>query len=115
MEFEEKLKKLKKLHVYSDKSATNFIRQVEDRFSRLKIDEEWLKHPNTQALLEECQGQIDGIVSILANKEDLTEIDRAKLFAQKSAHLLYLATLSRNVDGELKSLENKVNSEITND
>lgn len=111
--FEDKIKILKQIHSRSHPDAVSQISQWEDRFARLTAKKEWLNHPNTVELRNLVSEQIDLIVGVLAEKEDLTELERNKLFAQKNAHMVYLTLLTENPDSEIKNIEQSVNVELS--
>lgn len=109
--FFDKVTSLKKQFMYSgDTDALVQVAQWEDKFARLQVQKEWVIHPNTIELKNLVAEQIKNIVSTLANKEDLTQEDRLRLFAEKKCHLLYLALLSDDPSSEMEMLEQKTNS-----
>ncbi len=110
--FEEKIKTLKQIHARSSPDAINLVAQWEDRFARLQAQSEWLKHPNTMSLRNLVVEQIDLLVGILAEKEDMTELERARFFAQKQAHLIYLTVLTEDPDSQIKTIEAAVENEL---
>ena len=110
--FEQKIETLKEIHSRSHPDALNQISQWEDRFARLQAESAWLTHPNTIALRNLAAEQVDLIVGVLADKEDLTELDRKKLFAQKEAHMTYLAVLTSDPTQEIKSIDSSVTAEL---
>jgi hypothetical protein len=111
--FEEKIKTLREIHSRSHPDAVQQISQWEDKFARLRARKDWLEHPNTMELRNLATEQIDIIVGILAEKEDLSDDDRKKLFAQKQAHLVYLTVLTDDPESEIKSVESSVDAELT--
>lgn len=110
---EEKIQRLKNMHAGSHPDALAQIRNWESRFAQLKITKDWLKHPITIELREMVIEKIEQAVQVLANTEDLSEVERRAIFEQKKAHLVYLAILTADVDGEIKAIERLVETEVT--
>lgn len=112
--FEEKMKILKEMHSRSHPEAIAQIMDWEEKFARLQANLEWLGHPNTKELAQLAVEQISLINNSLANGEALSDVDRNKLFAQKNAHMVYLAVLSNDPQSEMRSIESSVDAELTN-
>lgn len=112
--FEEKMKDLKEIHSGSHPEAVAQLEYWEDRYARLRAETEWLTHPNTQELYKLAIEQIKNIESILVEKEDLSDDERRRLYAEKKAHKVYVAVLSTNPQSEMKSIESSVDEELTN-
>lgn len=112
--FEEKMSELKNKHAGSHPEAIRMLEHWEERYVKLKAQTEWLEHANTRELYNLAVEQIKNIESILVEKEDLSDDERRRLYAEKKAHKVYVAVLSTNPQSEMKSIESSVDEELTN-
>lgn len=113
MTFDEKLTQLKKIHARSHPEAKAQIAKWEDELARLKIDADWLKHPNTKQLKKTLSEQLDRIVGVLAGDDTLTETERKALFKAKDDVILpLLALLTKDPVAEMKVIENQVDENL---
>lgn len=112
LSFEEKMKILNKIHAFSDDDAKKELKKWETKMSRLKPQKDWVKSPFTKELRDLAMEQIKNIMSVLSNDENLTEQDRKSLFAEKRAHMTYLAILSQDPMKEIKTLEESADFEL---
>lgn len=110
--FEEKIKALKAMHRNSHPDALNQLLEWEKRFIILKATEEWQSHPITKELTALAKAELVRIGVVLATKEDLTDIERKRLFALRDAHMVYLALLAVDAQSEMKTIEQSINYEI---
>lgn len=110
--FEEKLEIVKRQHLSSHPDAINTIFEWEEKYIRLKAQDEWLQHPNTRELLSLAIEQVNAINSILKDTEDLSEEQRTKYFQFKKAHLVYIAALSTDPKSQMKNIESLIDDEI---
>lgn len=111
MKYEDKIQKLKSIYKDSNE-ALEQIKSWEDKMLSLKVQRGWLEMENTQELKELAKDQIKRISQVLSSKEDITEIERRGLFAEKKAHTLYLSLLSDDPEEEIKSITRQVNEEL---
>lgn len=110
--FEEKIEALRKQHL---KSHPDALRQIQDwafAFAQLRVQKDWIDHPNTLAMKEAVEDAIGRIDAVLVTNDKLEEVERKALFAEKRAHLSYLALLSEDPTDEMKSIEASVESEL---
>lgn len=110
--FEEKIKRLRERHAHSHIDARQQISKWEEDYAILKAQADWISHPTTVKLLEIASEQIKNISVILHTNEKLSDLERANLFAQKKAHLVYVAILSEKPEEQLKTIEDLVISEL---
>lgn len=96
----------------ASEDALHQVRSWEDRMSKLKVQQDWLQHPCTKELARIALEQVKGITSTLGNNENIPEMERGILFAEKKAHFTYLAVLTENPESEIDSLEKRVNEEL---
>lgn len=110
--FEEKVQYLKGLYANADPSALAQIQSWEERMSALTVQKDWLAHPSTEALRHVAEERLRGIRAVLAETEELPEAERKALFAERRAHLAYLAILTDDPGLELQSIERQINDEL---
>lgn len=111
--FEEKLNVLEKIHSRSHQEAKDQISKWKDELARLKIEENWLQHPNTILIKATLTDQYNRIVSILAGDESLSESDRKVYFKTKNDVILpLLAVFMMDPESEMRALENQVDDNL---
>lgn len=114
-DFQEKAHDLKKHFAYTgDSDAIRMINAWEERFSSLQVKKEWVTLPDTIALRNLVIEQLRNIIDVLVNKEDLSEQERMKLFAEKKCHFLYLKYLTEDPISEINMLQEKVDTQLFN-
>lgn len=111
-DFDTKIAKLKAIHAYSDTSAQKSISEWAERMARLRVEKDWLDHPNAEELRTLATEQIDNIVSVLSNKKDLTDAERQGLLREKDVHFMYLGVLTADPESEMKVIESQVTEEL---
>lgn len=110
--FQEKIEALRKAHAKSHPDSRAQIRSWENQMAELQVKKDWVDHPNTKAMKDLTLEQINRINGVLANDQKLEEAERKALFAEKNAHMSYLAFLSDDPASEMQSIEHAVNHEL---
>lgn len=110
--YDDKIAALKKMHQGSHPEAKAQIDKWGDELSRLKLESDWLNHPNTQSLRVTLTEQLQRIVSVLADDETLKEEDRKVYFKSKEVIYALLALVSRDPEQEMKSIQQQIDSEL---
>ena len=108
---EEKLKFLYKHHNRSQPEALEQLRTWDERLLRLKIDKDWLAHPKTQELKQLVVEKINNIISVLANNESLSEVERKAYFKDKKSMFSMLAVLTNDPAKEIEAIESAIDFE----
>lgn len=112
LSFEQKLTVLKRMHARSAPEAKMQIMKWDDELSRLRMQGDWLKHPNTKELRQILAEQLDRIVSVLANDETLLDVDRKAYFRTKDVVFSLLAVLTSDPESQMKAIEDQVDKEL---
>lgn len=110
--FQDKINRLESMHKGSASVAREQISQWRDKMAELGAQKEWMSHPMTQKLAGIARDQIRHLTALLGNTEDIPDLDRKSLFAEKRAHFAYLSALSENPESEMATIERAVDAEL---
>lgn len=106
---EEKLQIIRKFYA-QDTEAPQIINDWEDKLVRLKVKDEWLRHPDTIALKDLVVEKVSAINSELANNEDLK--DRSGYFREKKSLFALLAVLTEDPKSEINTIKNEIDEKL---
>lgn len=109
--YEGKLASLQRIHAHSAPEARQQLEKWGDELSRLSLEAEWLKHPNTEQLRKTLVDQLNRITSVLVNDEKLSEEDRKAFFKTKNVILMILAALSGDPEAEAEAIYDQIDNE----
>ena len=110
MDLDAKLKILQKRKLAED--SKEILQGYQDDLVNLRIEDEWLKNPNTIKLKEIVLSQLNSSNSHLIGNEDLDSESRSIIYKHKEMLLVFLAVLTNDAESELKTLESKINYEL---
>lgn len=110
--YEDKLSVLKKMHSNWHPEAKEQLEKWGDELSRLKLEDDWLKHPSANDLRFTLSEQLQRIDSVLSNDQSLTEIDRKVHFKSKEFILQLLAVVTRDPESEMKSIQEQIDENL---
>ena len=108
---EDKLQFLYKYHSHSHPEAVEQLRTWGERLLRLKVDNDWLAHPKTRELRELVLEKINNITSVLANDENILEVERKALFKDKKSMISMLAVLTDDPTKEIEAIKSAIDYE----
>lgn len=107
---EEKISELRKHYKHPDDQQ--LLDSWEKRLTGLYLKADWQQHQETRELAENARREVIRINTILAEKEDLSELERRILFAKKEVQLYYLAVFAEDIEKEIELIEKGVENDL---
>lgn len=96
---------------YIDADAQARITSTEQALRRNIKEAELAKNPTVEKIIAEADKTIKEISYLLANDEDLTDVQRKALFAEKRVHLFWLQRLDgTRANQAIEAIEQTVDS-----
>lgn len=103
MEIDLKLKKLREKYV--DKRDQMMIDDIESLLRKKLKQSDFAQNDFAKMIVEDAEKRVVDIDFLLSNDQKLTDIERARLFAEKEVHKFYLSRFgSKNADSYIASL-----------
>ena len=90
-----------------DAQKLEYLSSTIDRYEELRLLSAWIEHPKTQSLLETIENRLGVINQALLENRDMTDIQRAGLFAEKDSIKIILAEFEPPTS-EMETIETRV-------
>lgn len=112
-DLQEKINKLREIHVSSSPEAQAQIAKWEASVRRIALKTEYAKMQVTIEIVRDAKRRVSGINSLLMNDRNLTDVQRQALFEKREVYEWYLKLLDvDSVDAALKEIDDAVSFEL---